>query len=172
MTSPSRDPRWTRTGLPSSGRVDLLPRGEDAPLLEVPGGPEPLVPLVWLGDVSGDPPDGAVTALAGVCAGWNLVPGRVAGVEVWDTRPVLWEPPRAGWLVRGEGLPALRAAVLGALVPVCAVPEQPGPWRALVPTGEAWFPLGSSPEPSGVVVFDRVRLSWGPSRAWVFPLLG
>ena len=172
MTSPARSPRWTRTGLPAPGRLDLLPRADYAEALAAPGGPEPAVELAWLGEWDGPPPQGVLDALGDLAGGWNQVLARVAGSAVVDRRGTVWVEPQAGWLLGDSAeLPALRAACLGALSPLVAVPPQPEPWQALVPTGEAWFPGGPPPPPRGQVVLDRLRLRWGGGE-WSWALRG
>ena len=83
MTSPDRSPRWTRTGLPVPGRLDLLPRLDYEGRLRGPGGPEPAVTLAWLGEVDGPLPVGAVDAVGDVASGWNQVLARVDTGEPW-----------------------------------------------------------------------------------------
>lgn len=172
MTSPDRSPRWTRTGLPVPGRLDLLPRLDYEGRLRGPGGPEPAVTLAWLGVVDGPLPVGAVDAVGDVASGWNQVLARVVGAAVVDRRGTVWVEPEAGWLLGDSPeLAALRAACLAALAQVVPVPAQPEPWQALVPTGGAWFPGGPPPAPEGEVLFDRLRLRWG-DRAYSWRLLG
>lgn len=172
MTSPDRFPRWTRTGLPAPGRLDLLPREDYAGRLRGPGGPEPVLTLAWLGEFDGAPPAGLVDGLGELLSGWNQVLARVVGAAVVDRRGTVWVEPQAGWLLGDSPeLPALRAACLAVISQVAAVPGQPEPWQPLVPTGEAWFPGGPPPAPEGMLVFDRVRLSWS-GRRYVWRLLG
>lgn len=93
MTSPDRSPRWTRTGLPVPGRLDLLPRLDYEGRLRGPGGPEPAVTLAWLGVVDGPLPVGAVDAVGDVASGWNQVLARVVGAGRARVAPLRWPKP-------------------------------------------------------------------------------